>query len=101
MNKKITNRFKELNVNPYINRFVIVKDYKINTNIDNIIKDYCKTHNTDYELLISFAKFVDYDFDNLNINLFKEIITKKVFSLEQIDLIKNFLKYYLLGVDEK
>ena len=100
MNDTIMNRFKELKVNPFINRFVLIEGIDKDESINNVIYDYCNTHNSDKKLLLKFSKYVNYELDNLDISVFQDIIYNDIFTDEEIAIIEKFLKYYLLGVDD-
>ena len=100
MNDTIMNRFKELKVNPFINRFVLIEGIDKDKSINNVIYDYCNTHNSDKKLLLKFSKYVNYELDNLDISVFQDIIYNDIFTDEEIAIIEKFLKYYLLGVDD-
>ncbi len=103
LTSSISKKFKLLNINPYLNRFVIIEnDIKKRESIDDIIFDYCITYNQigNEELLIRFVKYISYDFESLNIELFKNILNKEIFSVCEIIIIKKFLNYYMLGVVE-
>jgi hypothetical protein len=103
MNGDIQKRFEELNVNPYVNRFVICKNEQYQNAKDYLtetVKDYCKAYNKEdnYEVIIRFLKLINYDIENITFEMFKRLVYEKKLSTLDGFKVMDFLKYYLLGV---
>lgn len=102
MNDRIKDGFNKIGVNPYVNKFVVLKGQKNIT--DNKywkeqVEDYCNLYDKNNNDCISkFLEHINYDVDKLNMDIFRNIVSKKVFNTSEIKTIIKFLKYYLLGV---
>ena len=100
-NIDIEKRFKELGVNPFVNKFVVLENYYPNLDYkywNDLVKDYCLLYDKDKnDCIMSFLKYINYDVEQLNMDIFRNIIKQKTFENFEIKTIIKFLRYYLLG----
>ncbi|MDD4706333.1 MAG: radical SAM protein [Bacilli bacterium] len=107
---EIEKHFNKLNVNPFLNRFIILNSNLQLSSVEKlkqIINDYLETYekesyNNYFNIINKFANYFNYDIDEINIDDIKKCLTLKIITISDLNIIKNFLSYYMLGaVNEK
>ena len=103
INDDIINRCKEINVNPYFNKFIKIKEYKVLENEENFkqyVIEYCKTYKKEkYENLFKrFIEYIKYDSKNITTENMKVWFENSKINSMEIKEIILFLRYYIIGV---